>query len=91
MGSPVGNRRGSLLRGCVELGMRFRPHFTVRDLFWLTIVVAMAVGWWLDVLSVPWKVVNTIQGVKIQNQYTGETVILRPDGGIIHNPPRNAP
>jgi hypothetical protein len=26
--------------------MRFR--FTIRDLLWLTLVVAMAVGWWLD-------------------------------------------
>jgi len=26
--------------------MRFR--FTIRDLFWMTLVVAMAVGWWLD-------------------------------------------
>jgi hypothetical protein len=26
--------------------MRFR--FTIRDLFWLTALVAMGVGWWLD-------------------------------------------
>jgi hypothetical protein len=26
--------------------MRFR--FTIRDLLWLTVVVAFAVGWWLD-------------------------------------------
>lgn len=26
--------------------MRF--HFAIRDLFWLTLVVALAVGWWLD-------------------------------------------
>ena len=26
--------------------MRFR--FTIRDLLWLTVVVALAVGWWLD-------------------------------------------
>jgi hypothetical protein len=26
--------------------MRFR--FTIRDLLWLTLVVAMATGWWLD-------------------------------------------
>jgi hypothetical protein len=25
-----------------------RLHFTVRDLLWLTVVVALAVGWWLD-------------------------------------------
>jgi hypothetical protein len=22
--------------------------FSIRDLFWLTVVVALAVGWWLD-------------------------------------------
>jgi len=26
--------------------MRFR--FTIRDLLWLTLVVALATGWWLD-------------------------------------------
>ena len=26
--------------------MRFR--FSIRDLLWLTLVVAMVVGWWLD-------------------------------------------
>ena len=23
-------------------------RFTIRDLFWLTLVAALAVGWWLD-------------------------------------------
>jgi hypothetical protein len=31
--------------------MKRRFHFCIRDLFWLTLVVALAVGWWLD----PWK------------------------------------
>jgi len=25
-----------------------RLRFTIRDLLWLTLVVAMAVGWWVD-------------------------------------------
>ena len=25
-----------------------RLHFTIRDLLWLTVVVAMGVAWWLD-------------------------------------------
>jgi len=25
-----------------------RLRFTIRDLLWLTLVVALAVGWWLD-------------------------------------------
>ena len=28
--------------------MQFRPRFVLRDLFWLTLVVALAVGWRLD-------------------------------------------
>jgi len=30
--------------------IRFR--FSIRDLFWLTLVVALAVGWWFDHVSV---------------------------------------
>jgi len=26
-----------------------RLRFTIRDLLWLTLVVALAVGWWLDI------------------------------------------
>jgi hypothetical protein len=25
-----------------------RHRFTIRDLLWLTVVVALAVGWWLE-------------------------------------------
>jgi hypothetical protein len=25
-----------------------KPRFSIRDLLWLTVVVALAVGWWLD-------------------------------------------
>jgi len=25
-----------------------RPRFTIRDLLWLTLVAALAVGWWTD-------------------------------------------
>jgi len=28
--------------------MKRRLHFYIRDLFWLTLVVALAVGWWLE-------------------------------------------
>jgi hypothetical protein len=28
------------------LGMKF--HFTIRDLFWLILVAALAVGWFID-------------------------------------------
>jgi hypothetical protein len=29
-------------------------RFTLRDLFWLTIVIAMGLGWWLDRTSTYW-------------------------------------
>ena len=30
-----------------------RLRFTIRDLLWLTVVVALAVGWWLDHAKLP--------------------------------------
>ena len=33
-----------------------RLRFTIRDLLWLTLVVAMAVGWWLEHRS--WTAAN---------------------------------
>jgi hypothetical protein len=29
-----------------EKGTRFLPRFTLRDLLWLAVVVALSVGWW---------------------------------------------
>jgi hypothetical protein len=29
-------------------------RFTIRDLFWLTLVVALAVGWWIDAKELRW-------------------------------------
>jgi hypothetical protein len=28
-----------------------RLRFTIRDLLWLAVVVALAVGWWLDTVN----------------------------------------
>jgi len=33
------------------LAMQFR--FTVRDLLWLTLVLALAAGWWFDHMRIP--------------------------------------
>jgi hypothetical protein len=33
--------------------MRFR--FTIRDLLWLTAVIALALGWWLDHSNLKWN------------------------------------
>jgi hypothetical protein len=31
------------------------PRFTIRDVLWLTVVVALGVGWWLDRSAVAWR------------------------------------
>jgi hypothetical protein len=30
-------------------------RFTIRDVLWLTVVVALGVGWWLDRSAVAWR------------------------------------
>jgi len=30
-----------------------RLRLTIRDLFWLTLVVALAAGWWFDHMRIP--------------------------------------
>jgi len=40
-----------------------RLRFTIRDLLWLTLVVALAVGWWTD-----------HQSLKLRNRFTVMTV-----------------
>src|SRR5262245_1228919 len=39
-----------------------RLHFTVRDLLWLTLVVALATGWWLDHMRLTPIVLNLQDG-----------------------------
>jgi hypothetical protein len=51
--------------------MRFRPRFTIRDLFWLTLVFAMAAGW----------LVNRHSWISRYGEYTiwhgsGQTVLI---------------
>ena len=37
-----------------------RLRFTIRDLFWLTLVVALAVGWWIDHQKLSGEKLNTV-------------------------------
>jgi hypothetical protein len=49
--------------------MRF--HFTIRDLLWLTVVVALAVGWWVDQRMLRTQLTadqNTIRSLRIALQ-----------------------
>jgi hypothetical protein len=56
--------------------------FSIRDLLWLTMVVALATGWWLERHSSnSWRSIRSEDGdVTINNQNTGERVFLRGDG-----------
>jgi hypothetical protein len=70
--------------------MRFRLRFTIRDLFLVTAVVALALGWWLDRHSInswrsepddTWVDIDG-HGRKVINQKTGEYFILFEDETI---------
>jgi hypothetical protein len=55
-------------------------RFTLRDVFWLTLVVGMGVGWWLerrDAEEARW-VRNEVrkQGARIGRDANGEPVIV---------------
>jgi hypothetical protein len=58
-----------------------RLHFTIRDVLWLTLVVAMAVGWWFQSRrAAPRYVVNEFKGLEanvpvLRDTQTGETWI----------------
>ena len=38
--------RLAFLTAC--LGARMKPRFSIRDIAWLTLVVALALVWWMD-------------------------------------------
>jgi hypothetical protein len=57
-----------------------RLRFTIRDLLWLTVVVALAVGWYLNSRS-PWKVTRTSRGTLFTNSTNGDTVQLNDKDG----------
>jgi hypothetical protein len=60
--------------------MRFR--FTIRDLFWLTLVVALAVGWSIDGGKKPsgrYHLVETRSQLKVFDDITN-TIWIKDDG-----------
>jgi hypothetical protein len=62
-------------------------RFTIRDLLWLTALIAMGIGWWLDRhSSALWRSAKTPQGTWIANEKTGEAVLLQPNGDIGYFP-----
>jgi len=63
--------------------MRF--HFSIRDLLWLTLVVALVLGWWFDHSrqSKRWFVYSERNGqIVIENSPDGQ-VLRRAPGGTI--------
>jgi hypothetical protein len=68
--------------------MRARPHFTIRDLFWLTLVVALVVHWWIshpsEVKTDFWDVLQVNGTTIIQDHNDGRKIDTIPsDYGIL--------
>jgi hypothetical protein len=63
-------------------------RFTIRDLLWLMLIVALVLGWWVDhrLLSL-WG----YRGMRLDMEMRarGWTVVFLDDGGIILEPPAN--
>jgi hypothetical protein len=61
------------------------PRFSIRDLFWLTLVAGVGVGWWVDQRSVRERLVQKEEELedlrvitrKLQWRYEKATEILR--------------
>jgi len=47
-------------------------RFTIRDLLWLTALIAMGIGWWLDHRS-SFHVVDNGRSLRFIDNTTGET------------------
>jgi len=66
-------------------------RFTIRDLLWLTLVVALCLGWWLDhqdrYSSDLWRSHPGSRCTYIVNQATGQTVYLLHDGSVSRTQP----
>ena len=58
-------------------------RFTIRDVLWLTVVVALAVGWWLSIPPSSGRVEGTIftVGGKLLSQ--GQVIFYSTDGPIV--------
>jgi len=69
-----------------EIAMRLR--FTIRDLLWLTLVVALATGWWLDHRRLSW---TEIGGSGTIAPFAPIRCFVRPDGTIGNDPAIDPP
>lgn len=64
-------------------------RFTIRDVLWLTVVVAIGLGWWVDRW---WLAMRHAEAMKllaaetkrlVEEQHPGTTIQIRIDGGGI--------
>jgi len=60
-------------------------HFTIRDVLWLTVVVALAVGWWIDDLDVTINASNclTLTPTSTATPCAMSFSDVQPAGGIV--------
>jgi hypothetical protein len=66
-----------------------RLRFTIRDLLWLTALMALAVGWWLD----HWRLTawEDVGGPGIIEGFPPIRCFVRPDGTIGNDPALDPP
>ena len=55
-------------------------RFTIRDLLWLTLVVAIGVGWWIDHKPPRYEVIDIGDEVRYEMLWDHQTGQLRPVG-----------
>ena len=67
--------------------MRFRPYFTIRDLFWLTLVAAILTVWWLEHPRVAesdlWRIERLGDETVVRDHKSGRTIESFADKSIV--------
>jgi hypothetical protein len=70
----------------MKYSLRSLMTFSIRDLFWLTVVVALAVGWWVQSRNSAAELAVTKKHVNLLVFYfearTHDSVWLRKDGRV---------
>jgi hypothetical protein len=64
-------------------------RFTIRDLLWLTVVVALGAGWWVDHVRATrrdqqWRHCFLDACHRLVNVAAEEVIIVTPDGEVFH-------
>ena len=64
-----------------------RIRFSIRDLLWLTLVVALIVGWWIDRRAIQWQSANEFNALRedysrLRNQVMRERATMSTSGSF---------